>query len=62
MLKKVFNIIKKFIVAVLLIYAYNKMTLPLDLYIPMNIFTVFLVAFCGIPSIIMLILFSLVCI
>lgn len=62
MIKKIFNIIKKFIVAVLLIYAYNKMTLPLDLFIPMNIFTILLVTFCGIPSIIMLILFSLVCI
>ena len=62
MLKKFFNLVKKFVVAVLLIYAYNKMTLPMDLFIPMNIFTVLLVTFCGIPSIIMLILFSLVCI
>ena len=62
MIKKVFNLIKKLIVAVLLIYAYNKMTFPLDLFIPMNVFTVLLVTFCGIPSIIMLILFSLVCI
>lgn len=62
MIKKIFNIIKKFIVAVLLIYAYNKMTLPLDLFIPMNIFTILLVTFCGIPSIIMIIFFSLVCI
>lgn len=62
MLKKIFNVFKKFILAVLLIYAYNKMTLPLNLYIPMNIFTILLVMVCGIPSIIMLILFSLVCI
>jgi len=62
MLKKVFNLIKKFIVAVLLIYAYNKMALPLSLFIPMNVFTILLVTFCGIPSIIMLILFSIVCI
>lgn len=62
MIRKILNIVKKFIVAVLLIYAYNKMTLPLDLFIPMNVFTILLVTFCGIPSIIMLILFSLVCI
>ena len=62
MIKKIFNIIKKFIVAVLLIYAYNKMTLPLDIFIPMNIFTILLVTLCGIPSIFMLILFSLICI
>lgn len=62
MLKKVLNLIKKFIVAVLLIYAYNKMALPLNLFIPMNVFTILLVTFCGMPSIIMLTLFSLVCI
>ena len=53
---------KKFIVAVLLIYAYNKMTFPLNIYIPMNMFTILLVTVCGIPSIFMLILFSLICI
>lgn len=62
MLKKIFHIIKKFIVAALLMYAYNKMALPLDIFIPINIFTILLVTLCGIPSIIMLILFSLVCI
>ena len=89
MLKMVFNLIKKFILAVLLIYAYNKMTLPmnlfipkkifmllkqiiiaifllyafnnmavsLNLFIPMNIFTILLVTICGIPSIIMLVMY-----
>jgi len=62
MIKKVFNLIRKFIVAVLLIYAYNKIAMPSDLFIPMNVFTILLVTFCGVPSIIMLVLFSLVCI
>lgn len=62
MLKKIFDVFKKFIVAVLLIYAYNKMALPLNMFIPMNVFTILMVMFCGIPSIIMLVLFSLVCI
>ena len=62
MLKKIFDIFKKFILAVLLIYAYNKMALPLNIFIPMNVFTILMVMFCGIPSIIMLVLFSLVCI
>ena len=62
MLKKIFDVFKKFILAVLLIYAYNKMALPLNMFIPMNVFTILLVMFCGIPSIIMLVLFSLVCI
>ena len=62
MIKKFFVLIKKFIVSVLLIYAYNKIALPSNLFIPMNIITVLLVTFCGIPSIIMLVLFSLFCI
>lgn len=62
MLKKVFNLIKKIIVSVLLIYAYNKLALPLDIIIPINVVTVLMVALCGIPSILMLVLFSLVCI
>ena len=62
MLKKAFNIIKKIIMAVLFIYAYNKLALPLNVIIPMNVITVCLVAICGIPSILMLVLFSLVCI
>ncbi len=62
MLQKIFNIIKKIIMSVLFIYAYNKLALPLNVIIPMNIITVCLVALCGIPSILMLVLFSLICI
>lgn len=62
MLKNIFNIIKKIILSVLLIYAYNKIALPLNVVIPINILTVLLVFICGIPSILMLVLFSLVCI
>lgn len=57
MLKKGYNVIKKIILAVLFIYAYNKLALPLNVFIPMNIFTVFLVALCGVPSILMLVLY-----
>ncbi len=62
MFKKIFNIIKKIIVAVLFIYGYNKLALPLNVIIPINVITVLMVALCGIPSILMLILFSLICI
>ena len=48
--------------AVLFIYAYNKFALPLNVIIPINVITVLLVSLCGIPSILMLVLFSLVCI
>lgn len=62
MLKKIFDVIKRVIMAVLFIYAYNKFALPLNVIIPINIITVLLVSLCGIPSILMLVLFSLVCI
>ena len=62
MFNKFLKLIKKFIVAVLLIYAYNKMSISMGIFIPMNIFTILLVTFCGLPSIIMLVLFSFLCI
>ena len=62
MIKKLFNVVKKVIISVLLIYAYNKMSLPMNLFIPMNFFTILLISCCGIPAIIMLVMFSLICI
>ncbi len=62
MLKKLFDVVKRVVMAVLFIYAYNKLALPLNVIIPINIITVLLVSLCGIPSILMLVLFSLVCI
>ena len=62
MIKKILVLIKRFIVAVLLLYAYNKMAFPLNLFIPMNVFTIGMVTFFGIPSIIMLVFFSVICI
>ena len=62
MLKKFLVLLKKIIISVLLIYAYNKLSLPLNIIIPINLMTIFLVTLFGIPSILMLILFSLLCI
>ena len=62
MLKRIFLIIKKIILSILLIYAYNKLALPLNVVIPINIVTVLMVFICGIPSILVLVLFSLICI
>ena len=59
-LKKIFLIMKKVILSVLVIYAYNKLSLPLDIFIPMNVITIFLVSIFGIPSMLILILFSLI--
>ena len=59
MIKKIFMLLKKVILAVFFIYAFNNMAVSLNLFIPMNIFTIVLVTFCGVPSIIMLILYSI---
>lgn len=60
-MKYVLNFVKKFILSFLLLYTYNKLTLPFDLIIPINFVTLLLVTFFGIPAIIMLVLFYLVC-
>lgn len=62
MVKKIFNFLRKIIMSVLFIYAYNKLSLPLNIIIPLNVITVLLVTIFGIPSIFMLILFLIVCI
>ena len=62
MLKKFLVLLEKIIISGLLIYAYNKLSLPLNIIIPINLITIFLVTLFGIPSILMLILFSLLCI
>lgn len=59
MIDKIFIVLKKVILAVLLIYAFNKIAISLNLFIPMNFFTIILVTVCGIPSIIMLAMYSL---
>lgn len=61
MLKKIVYILKRIIMAVFVIYSYNKLAISEYLFIPMNYFTISLVSFLGIPSIIMIVLFSLFC-
>ncbi|MBR3617887.1 MAG: pro-sigmaK processing inhibitor BofA family protein [Acholeplasmatales bacterium] len=62
MFNNIFLILKKFIMSILFIYAYNKLSLPLNIIIPMNLCTILLVMLGGIPSIIFLVLFSFLCI
>ena len=58
--RKILSIIKKIVMAVMFIYAYNKIALPFDVLIPINYITILLVSFFGIPSIPMLVLYSIV--
>lgn len=59
MVKKILIILKKIIMSAFLLYAYNLMAQPLNLIIPINIFTVLLVSILGIPAIFALIVILL---
>ena len=59
MLKFIFNVVKKLILGLLLLYAYNMIVYPLNATIPMNVFTILFVTILGFPGMICLCLFSL---
>lgn len=56
MLKKIFNIIKKIVFSVFLIYGFNLIASPLNLIIPINIITVGFITLLGLPALLSLIL------
>ena len=60
MIKKIYKIIKKVVIAGFLLYAYNMIMAPLNLLIPINIFTVIITAIFGIlaiPFLVIILLF-----
>lgn len=59
MIKKIFNLIKKFVLAVLFIYGYNVIVSPINTTMPINFLTILLVTFFGLPAVIGYCLFSL---
>ena len=56
MLKKIFNLIKKIVFSVFLIYGFNLIAAPLNLIIPINIITVGFITLLGLPALLSLIL------
>lgn len=56
MLNGIVKILKKIILSSLIIYAYNMLSFPLNLLIPINIVTVLLVTMLGFPALLGLIL------
>ena len=56
MLKKIFELIKKIVFSVFLIYGFNLIAEPLNLIIPINIITVGLITILGMPALLSLIL------
>lgn len=51
MVKKIYNLIKKVIIAIFMLYAFNVMVSPINIIIPINIVTVLFGSFFGIFSI-----------
>lgn len=60
MFKKIFNLIKKIVFSVFLIYGFNLIASPLNLIIPINIITVGLITILGLPALLSLILVYLI--
>lgn len=51
MVKKIYNLIKKVIIAIFMLYAFNVMVSPINIIIPINIVTVLFGSCFGIFSI-----------
>ena len=58
-IENVLSIIKKIILSVLIIYAYNMIVYPTFSIIPMNLFTIMIIMIFGFPGVICLSLFSI---
>jgi len=50
MLKKIYEIIKKIIFSIVLLYGYNLIAEPINVIIPINIFTIGIITIMGFPA------------
>lgn len=60
MLKTIFIIIKKILLSIVLMFGSNIFLSFLNVNIPLNLFTIFLVTFLDVPSIVGLVLFYVI--
>ncbi len=60
MIKKALEFIKKVVLSFAILYTYNLIAVNFNMVIPINIITVSLIVFFGVPSLIALILFRIV--
>jgi hypothetical protein len=60
MIKKIYKIVKSIIFAAFFLYGYNIIAAPLNLIVPINILTVCLVAFLGLPAIFGIVILSII--
>ncbi len=59
-MKKILKILRGLLFAPFILYIYNLISLPLNLIIPINIFSIVFVGILGIPGLITLIAFLLI--
>ena len=50
MLKKIFNLLKKVVISAFILYGYNLIASPLNLIVPINVITVGVMSFFGLPA------------
>jgi len=61
MIKKIAKIVKKIVIAFLILYAFNMLVSSMNIYIPINVITVGVTTILGFPGLIcLIILFFLV--
>ena len=56
MIKKIYDIIKKIIFSIVLLYGYNLIAEPINVIIPINIFTIGIITIMGFPALFALII------
>ncbi len=62
MIKSLFKVLKKIVLAALFIYGYNVIATPMETTVPINLITIIMVSLLGLPGLFGLIIFAiLVC-
>ncbi|MGI6329456.1 MAG: pro-sigmaK processing inhibitor BofA family protein [Bacilli bacterium] len=51
MFKKIVNLFKKVIIATFILYAYNVILVPLNIMIPINVYTIIIITIFGIIAV-----------
>lgn len=59
-MKKIFCIIKKFVLSFFILFGFNFFAINFNLVVPINLITTFIVYILGIPGLIVLILFKII--
>lgn len=60
MFKKLFKLVKKVIMAAILLYAYNRFAVSFGATIPINLITIVFVSIFGIPAMVGFVLFNFI--